>query len=239
MASGVHAMPEYCSCCSPCARVGAVGLRCRFRWGTDLLLIGGVDEAGRGPLAGPVVAAVVLLNGAQVIPGVRDSKKLSAARREQLALEIRECAQDWAIGMASVAEIDRLNILQATLLAMYRAVDGLRQMPDCLRIDGNQTPAVPAHCSARIEMLVGGDDLCPAIGAASILAKVTRDALMRELHTNWPDYGFDRHMGYPTAEHRRALLAYGPTPEHRMSFRPVREAAAQFRSGLPRTELPV
>lgn len=193
-----------------------------------MLLIGGVDEAGRGPLAGPVVAAVVLLRSGQLLPGVRDSKKLSAATRERLAIEIRQSACDWSIGIATVAEIDRLNILGATMLAMYRAVDGLRQMPDRLRIDGNQKPAVPERCSATLETLVGGDDLCPAIGAASILAKVERDQLMRELHRVYPDYGFDRHMGYPTALHRQALLAFGPTPEHRHSFRPVREAADYF-----------
>lgn len=202
--------------------------------GSGLLLIGGVDEAGRGPLAGPVVAAVVLLQAGQSVPGVRDSKKLSAGRREQLAIEIRQSACDWSIGLATVAEIDRLNILGATMLAMYRAVDGLRQMPDHLRIDGNQAPTVPQRCTAMLETLVGGDDICPAIGAASILAKVARDELMRELHLTYPDYGFNRHMGYPTALHREALLALGPTPEHRLSFRPVREAAEYFRKHGPR-----
>jgi len=201
-----------------------------------LLLIGGVDEAGRGPLAGPVVAAVVLLRSDQSLPGVRDSKKLSAVRREQLAIEIRQSACDWAIGMASVAEIDRLNILRATMLAMYRAVDGLRQMPALLRIDGNQKPAVPQRCAAEVETLVGGDDLCPAIGAASILAKVERDRLMRDLHMTYPDYGFDRHMGYPTVLHRQALFTFGPTPEHRLSFRPVREAADYFSQYGPRSQ---
>jgi len=193
-----------------------------------LLLIGGVDEAGRGPLAGPVVAAVVLLEDGQRIPGVRDSKKLSPARREELAVEIRRSASEWSLGFATAAEIDTLNILRATLLAMYRAVDGLQRMPDRLRIDGNQQPAIPARCLAAVETLVGGDDLCPAIGAASILAKVARDQLMRDLHIAYPNYGFDRHMGYPTAEHRQALLTFGPTPEHRRSFRPVRDAAALF-----------
>jgi ribonuclease HII len=202
--------------------------------GIGLLLIGGVDEAGRGPLAGPVVAAAVLLQGGQSVPGVRDSKKLSANRREQLAIEIRQSACDWSIGLATVAEIDRLNILAATMLAMYRAVDGLRRMPDHLRIDGNQKPTLPPRCIAVVETLVGGDDLCPAIGAASILAKVARDDLMREMHLIYPDYGFNQHMGYPTALHRKALLAYGPTPEHRLSFRPVREAAEYFRAHGPR-----
>jgi len=202
----------------------------RMARGNGLLLIGGVDEAGRGPLAGPVVAAAVLLQDGQSVPGVRDSKKLSAARREQLAIEIRQSACDWSIGLATVAEIDSLNILGATLLAMYRAVDGLHRMPDHLRIDGNQKPAVPQRCTAVIETLVGGDDICPAIGAASILAKVARDDLMREMHLTYPDYGFNKHMGYPTALHREALLTYGPTPEHRLSFRPVREAAESFRA---------
>ena len=196
--------------------------------GSDLLLIGGVDEAGRGPLAGPVVAAAVLLQEGQSVPGVRDSKKLSASRREQLAIEIRQSACDWSLGLATVAEIDSLNILGATMLAMYRAVDGLRGMPDHLRIDGNQKPALPERCIAIVETLVGGDDLCPAISAASILAKVARDELMREMHLTYPKYGFDKHMGYPTALHREALRAYGPTPEHRLSFRPVREAAEYF-----------
>jgi len=199
-----------------------------------LLLIGGVDEAGRGPLAGPVVAAAVLLQEGQRVPGVRDSKKLSAHRREQLAIDIRESACEWSIGLATVAEIDSLNILGATMLAMYRAVDGLRRMPEHLRIDGNQKPALPVRCVAMVETLVGGDDLCPAIGAASILAKVTRDDLMRQMHLTYPDYGFNKHMGYPTALHREALRTYGPTPEHRLSFRPVREAAEYFGKNGPR-----
>ena len=202
--------------------------------GSGLLLIGGVDEAGRGPLAGPVVAAVVVLQDSQRLPGVRDSKKLSAGRRTQLAIEIRQSACEWAIGLATVAEIDRLNILGATMLAMYRAVDGLRTMPDHLRIDGNQQPAVPQRCASVVETLIGGDDICPAIGAASILAKVARDDLMRELHLTYPEYGFNQHMGYPTALHREALLTYGPTPQHRLSFRPVREAAEYFRKHGPR-----
>lgn len=193
------------------------------------MLIGGVDEAGRGPLAGPVVASAVLLRSGQALPGVRDSKKLSAGKREQLALEIRQEALCWSIGLASVAEIDSLNIHGATMLAMYRAIDGLGSMPDRLRIDGNQKPSVPHRCAAVVETLVGGDDLCPAIGAASILAKVTRDEMMLELHAIYPEYGFDRHKGYPTAFHRQALLLHGPTPEHRLSFRPVRDAADRFR----------
>lgn len=199
-----------------------------YERGSFPLLIGGVDEAGRGPLAGPVVASAVLLRSGQHLPGVRDSKKLSAGRREQLALEIRAEALCWSIGLASVAEIDSLNIHGATMLAMYRAIDGLARMPDRLRIDGNQKPAIPHRCVAAVETLVGGDDLCPAIGAASILAKVARDEMMLELHAVYPDYGFDRHKGYPTAVHRKALLLHGPTPEHRLSFRPVREAAEHF-----------
>lgn len=202
--------------------------------GNGLLLIGGVDEAGRGPLAGPVVAAAVLMQEGQSVPGVRDSKKLSARRREQLAVDIRQSACDWSIGIATVAEIDSLNILGATMLAMHRAVDGLQLMPQHLRIDGNQKPVLPVRCMSIVETLVGGDDLCPVIGAASILAKVTRDELMRQMHLTYPDYGFDQHMGYPTALHRDALRAYGPTPEHRLSFRPVREAAEYFRKYGPR-----
>lgn len=186
--------------------------------------IGGVDEAGRGPLAGPVVAAVVVLREGQSLPGVRDSKKLSARRREELALLIRESAVGWAIGTATVAEIDALNILHASMLAMRRAIEGLQALPELLRIDGNRCPEMGDGFAARLEALVGGDDLCPAIAAASILAKVTRDALMDELHSSFPQYGFDRHRGYPTAQHRQALLEYGPLPDHRRSFRPVAES---------------
>ena len=197
--------------------------------------IGGIDEAGRGPLAGPVVAAVVVLRDGQILPGVRDSKKLSPQRRESLAEMIKTEAQFWAIASASVAEIDELNILHATMLAMRRTVDQLdaqlRQLQrkdfrlSRLRIDGNRCPELPAPYAALTQSLVGGDDKCPAIGAASILAKVARDQQMRELHDQFPEYGFAAHKGYPTAAHRRALQEHGVTAAHRMSFRPVREAA--------------
>lgn len=183
----------------------------------------GIDEVGRGPLAGPVVAAVVVLARGQVIPGVRDSKALSPARRAALASQIREAALGWCLGEASVAEIDSLNILQATMLAMARAFAGLRGCPGLVQVDGNRAPPLPAF-GGPIETVVGGDRTCPAISAASILAKVHRDQLMTEMHGRYPAYGFDRHMGYPTVEHRQALARLGPCPDHRRSFRPVREA---------------
>ena len=186
--------------------------------------IAGVDEAGRGPLAGPVVAAVVVLAPDQLIEGVRDSKKLSEKQREASFIKIQSEAMAWAIGSAEVAEIDDLNILGATMLAMQRAVAGLNMRPDVLRIDGNKAPDFKGDVAGVTETLVGGDDICPAIGAASILAKVTRDRIMQQLHLSYPGYGFDRHKGYPTAVHRQALLELGVTPEHRQSFRPVRDA---------------
>ena len=194
---------------------------------------GGVDEVGRGPLAGPVVAAVVILRADSPIEGIRDSKKLSASRREELAVAIREQAVQWALGMASAEEIDSINILQASLLAMRRAVAQLDVLPDVLRIDGNRSPYRPGEYAGEIELLVGGDGLCPAIGAASILAKVARDAMMDDLHAAFPVYGFDSHRGYPTPAHRQALREYGTTPAHRRSFRPVREvlAAKRFAGG--------
>lgn len=187
--------------------------------------LAGVDEAGRGPLAGPVVAAVVVLQDGQIIEGVRDSKKLSARRREELFAGIKSEAVDWALGIADVAEIDRLNILGATMLAMQRAIAGLSVTPQSLQIDGNQRPELPDELDRITQTLVGGDDICPAIGAASIIAKVERDRMMGELHNQYPGYGFDRHKGYPTVAHRQALIDLGVTPVHRMSFRPVREAA--------------
>jgi ribonuclease HII len=187
--------------------------------------LAGVDEAGRGPLAGPVVAAVVVLQDGQIIEGVRDSKKLSARRREELFAGIKSEAVDWALGIADVAEIDRLNILGATMLAMQRAIAGLSVTPQSLQIDGNQRPELPDELDRITQTLVGGDDICPAIGAASIIAKVERDRMMGELHNQYPGYGFDRHKGYPTVAHRQALIDLGVTPIHRMSFRPVREAA--------------
>lgn len=189
-------------------------------------LIAGVDEAGRGPLAGPVIAAAVVLLRGQSIPGVRDSKKLTAAKREALVGDIEAHSVAWALGSASVAEIDELNILHATMLAMRRALECLDASMHAIHIDGNRIPSLSERMTEISEAIVGGDDICPAIGAASILAKVFRDQAMRELHAVHPEYGFDRHKGYPTAAHIKALREHGVTTSHRMSFRPVREAAA-------------
>ncbi len=178
----------------------------------------GVDEAGRGPLAGPVYAAAVILDPRSPIDGLRDSKALSAARREVLAGKIRERALAWAIASASAAEIDALNILQAALLAMQRAVSGLAIEPALARVDGNRPPRL--RC--LVQTLVGGDALDPAISAASILAKCARDQAMLTLHERFPQYRFDRHKGYPTAEHQALLREHGPCEEHRRSFAPVR-----------------
>lgn len=187
-------------------------------------MICGVDEAGRGPLAGPVVAAAVILDPARPIAGLADSKKLSAARREKLAVEIRAKAFAWCVAEATVEEIDAINILQATLLAMQRAVGGLTVMPAEALIDGNRCPrlAVPARA------IVGGDATVAEISAASILAKTVRDAGMLALHARYPHYGFDRHKGYGTAAHLAALAEHGPTPHHRKSFAPVREQLELF-----------
>ena len=185
--------------------------------------IGGVDEAGRGPLAGPVVAAAVVLGPDQHIPGVRDSKRLSPKRREELAVVIRRESIAWGLGRAEVAEIDELNILQATLMAMRRAVEAMGYSPQSLRFDGNVAPQIPGFVG-EIETLIGGDGRCSAIAAASILAKVTRDAEMIRLDRMYPEYGFARHKGYPTRDHRRVLGALGPCPVHRRSYRPVRLA---------------
>ena len=177
----------------------------------------GVDEAGRGPLAGPVVAAAVILDPARPIEGLNDSKKLSAKRREILAVEIRSKALAWAIAEASVEEIDRINILQASLLAMQRAVDALGVQPSQALIDGNRCPQLACPAQA----IIGGDGLVASIAAASILAKTYRDAGMLELHAVYPQYGFDRHMGYPTAAHLAALREHGVSPVHRRSYAPV------------------
>jgi ribonuclease HII len=183
-------------------------------------LVAGVDEAGRGPLAGPVVAAAVILNDKTPIRGLADSKKLTALRRERLYDEIMAHALCCSIAQASVEEIDELNILQATLLAMRRAVQGLRLKPNKVLVDGNRLPPL----DVLAEAVVGGDALVPAISAASILAKVTRDRMLLALHEQHPGYGFDRHKGYGTAEHLRALNTLGPLPEHRKSFAPVAQA---------------
>ena len=184
----------------------------------DARVVCGVDEAGRGPLAGPVVAAAVILDPARPIDGLRDSKQLSAARREALAAAIRERAIGWAVARASVAEIDRLNILQAALLAMRRAVDALPVAPTLARVDGNRPPRL----ACGVELIVGGDATEPCISAASILAKTARDADLLALHARFPGYGFDRHKGYPTADHLERLRVLGPCVEHRRSFAPVR-----------------
>ena len=177
----------------------------------------GVDEAGRGPLAGPVVAAAVILNPDRQIVGLADSKRLSEKKRESLFLQIQTEALDWAIAAASVAEIDTLNILQASLLAMRRAVLQLKMVPQEVQVDGNCCPDLPYACSA----IIGGDDLIPAISAASILAKVTRDRLMRELDQQFPGYGFAQHKGYSTKMHRLALQQLGASTCHRKTFAPV------------------
>ena len=184
-------------------------------------LICGVDEAGRGPLAGSVVAAAVILDPANPIAGLADSKKLSAARREKLAHEIRTHALAWAIGEASAAEIDEINILQATFLAMRRAVAGLSVKPSHALIDGNR---IPPGLLCPAEAIIKGDAKEPAISAASILAKTHRDAQLLELDVMFPQYGFSRHMGYPTAAHLQALQQYGPSPVHRRSFAPVAQS---------------
>lgn len=185
--------------------------------------VAGIDEAGRGPLAGPVVAAVVVLGSGQCIAGVRDSKQLTAAQRADAALRIRTEAREWAIGQASREEIDELNILQATLLAMQRAFAGLALVPGRVEVDGNRAPRLAGY-PGSIETVVEGDRLRQSIAAASILAKVHRDQLMDRLHASYPGYGFEQHKGYPTAAHRAALAALGPCPEHRRSFAPVRAA---------------
>ena len=179
--------------------------------------IAGVDEVGRGPLAGDVVAAAVIF-GDSVPVGVTDSKKLTAKRREQLAVAIKSSARAWCVARASVAEIDSLNILQASLLAMHRAVDGLSLAPEFVLVDGNRLPA----WNYKSKPVIGGDALEVSIGAASILAKVQRDAEMVALDDEYPGYGFARHKGYPTREHMAALAALGVTPWHRKSFAPVK-----------------
>lgn len=194
------------------------------------LRIAGVDEAGRGPLAGPVSVAAVILDPRHPIEGLNDSKKLSEARREALYPLIVERALAWRIEFVECGEIDRLNILQATLTGMRRALEGLSPSADAARIDGNRLPqGLP--CPA--EALVGGDAIEPAIMAASILAKVARDRRMLELHALHPQYGFDRHKGYPSPAHLAALAAHGPCPEHRRSYAPVREALTARSIAVP------
>ncbi len=184
-------------------------------------LVAGVDEAGRGPLAGPVSVAAVILHPDRPIAGLNDSKKLSEARREALYPQIIEHALAWHIEFVQAGEIDELNILQATMAGMHRAVCALQPAAQLARIDGNRIPTgLPCHAEA----LVGGDALDPAIMAASILAKVARDRAMVALHEEFPAYGFAVHKGYPTPAHLAALMAHGPCPQHRQSFAPVRKS---------------
>lgn len=181
-------------------------------------LICGVDEAGRGPLAGPVFAAAVILDPAKPITGLRDSKKLAEAKRDMLADRIKADALAWSIAQCSEEEIDTLNILQASLLAMRRAIEGLTTVPTLALIDGNRCPLM----ALRMEAIVKGDDTVPAISAASILAKTARDAALMQLHALYPDYAFDRHKGYPTPLHLERLRQHGVSPVHRKSYAPVR-----------------
>jgi len=188
-----------------------------------LQVIAGVDEAGRGPLAGPVYAAAVILDPRRPIRGLRDSKELTAARREVLAARICERAIAWQVAWADVEEIDCLNILGATLLAMRRAVAGLAVRPTLIQVDGNCVPQI-ADCCDRVEAVIGGDATIAAISAASILAKQARDALMSLLEHAYPGYQLAAHKGYATPDHLEALARLGPSPQHRQSFAPVRQA---------------
>jgi len=181
--------------------------------------IAGLDEAGRGPLVGPVVAAAVILDPDNPIDGLRDSKKLSEKKREALAAEIRQRALAWSVVSVSAEDIDRINILQASLLAMQRAGESLSVQPDIALVDGNHCPSM----SCRVEAIVKGDSKVAAISAASILAKVDRDRQMLQLHAQYPQYGFDKHKGYPTKVHMELLREHGPCPLHRKSFAPVRK----------------
>jgi ribonuclease HII len=189
----------------------------------SLIWVCGVDEAGRGPLVGAVVAGAVVLDPNNPIEGLKDSKKLSAARREYLYEQIMEKAKAWGVGEASPVEIDKINILQATMLAMRRAIEDLATRlgawPDKALIDGNRCPELPISAEAIIK----GDAKEPAISAASIVAKVTRDRQMMSLHEQHPEYGFAQHMGYPTEAHFAALKQYGACDQHRRSFSPVRK----------------
>lgn len=199
-----------------------IPVQTHLAWDTPGLMAG-VDEAGRGPLAGPVVAAAVILDDTHPIHGLADSKKLSAARRDRLYDEIRAKALCCSVAQATVEEIDQFNILQATLLAMRRAVHGLRLKPQRVLVDGNRLPVL----DVLAETVVGGDAKVPAISAASILAKVTRDRGCLLLDEQYPQYGFARHKGYGTEEHLAALREHGPCPAHRRTFSPVRESLAR------------
>src|SRR5450830_1561718 len=204
---------------SKCSRAEQAAFKqAALAWG-EAGLVAGVDEAGRGPLAGPVVAAAVILDDLQPIKGLADSKLLTPRRREKLFDEIRAKALCCSIAQASVEEIEELNILQATLLAMRRAVDGLRLKPQLVLVDGNRLPVL----TMRAEAIVKGDATVPAISAASILAKVHRDRWCAEYDLQFPQYGFARHKGYGTAVHLAALREHGACPQHRKTFRPVTE----------------
>ena len=190
-------------------------------WAGDVC---GVDEAGRGPLAGPVCAAAVILDPENPIAGLDDSKKLTERRREALALEIRAKAKAWSIAYSSVEEIDQINILQATMLAMQRAVAGLMPAATAALIDGNRCPVL----TIPVRAIIGGDALEPSISAASILAKTARDELMRDLHEKYPHYRLDQHKGYGTKAHQDALARLGPSPIHRLSYKPVAKVLQSF-----------
>lgn len=191
----------------------------QFNWpDAGATLVAGVDEVGRGPLCGPVIAAAVILDPERPVVGLNDSKKLTARQREALFDVICDQALAWSLGRAEVAEIDQLNILHATMLAMQRAVAGLSLLPELAYIDGNRCPKLPCQAEAVIK----GDSKVPEIAAASIIAKVTRDREMAIIDQQWPGYGIAGHKGYPTAAHMAALKRLGPTPVHRRSFKPVR-----------------
>jgi ribonuclease HII len=180
--------------------------------------VAGVDEAGRGPLAGPVVVAAVVLPSQHTLQGLDDSKRLSESVRDSLFPQIQQAAISWAVEIVPVEEIDRINILRATFQGMQQAVAALETSPSLVLVDGNRAPEL----DVEVHTIVEGDHWVPAISAASILAKVTRDRLMRQYHERYPEYGFDRHKGYPTAEHLERLKTHGPCPIHRRSFGPVR-----------------
>jgi ribonuclease HII len=198
-------------------------------------IICGVDEAGRGPLAGPVVAAAVILDKKRRINGLNDSKQLTEERRDILAIRIRERAIAWGIGVATVEEIDTVNIRQANFLAMRRAFDQLGVKPTHVLVDGNDPPPIPC----RLTCIIGGDALEACISAASILAKTHRDAIMVEMCAQYPGYGFSRHKGYSVAAHLDALKRLGPSPIHRRSFRPVREAMGIVDDVVMAAQLPL
>lgn len=185
----------------------------------SLKVIAGVDEAGRGPLAGPVVAAAVILDQAHTVEGLADSKQLSAKKRSMLFDTIIARSRSYGVGIASVAEIDQLNILQASLLAMRRALEALDETPGLVIVDGNHAPDM----TMAFETVPKADQTFACVSAASILAKVTRDNIMADLHRHYPVYGFNRHQGYPTALHRQMLSLHGPCPAHRMTFAPVKK----------------